>query len=376
MSKTKLVPVPATPQQLELFDLFTISQGAGALSKWTRYLIGYDELPKYLFSNTKHLERLTKDDHYEVKLTIQGETFIFRISPGVVQRSGKMSIIAFPGEREEMIARVLRYMAVQKRASILRLPFDEQPQGIGLDFSLREVQRHLIEMGHEHNLSEIDDGLAILAETKITAFYQNARGKLVPESVRLLARYSGYDDYEKNLQSRTVVLNSIESATILRPNYRALNFDRLKRLASPIARRLYELIITRFLNADPNKPEKSFVLVYSELAPFLCIKEQKRKRDTIDRIQRAFKELIDAKILINAHPKNILANNGKSTGRKTIVDVRWEVWLSKQDAQDVFDANVEAFPYGPNAPQQWSDEIKLETRKSRKQSLIKDKSVT
>jgi hypothetical protein len=72
--------------------------------------------------------------------------------------------LVFPGGREELVERALRYLAVQQIAQV-RLTPDGQRHSVTVFFTLSMIRRHLEKLGHGFMLSEIKEALDILSGT-------------------------------------------------------------------------------------------------------------------------------------------------------------------------------------------------------------------
>ena len=81
-------------------------------------------------------------------------------------RTGQERLV-FPGSREELVERALRFIAVQQIARTRLTPRVETGQAVTVFFTLSMLRRHLEDLGHGFKLSAIKEALDILSHTSI-----------------------------------------------------------------------------------------------------------------------------------------------------------------------------------------------------------------
>jgi hypothetical protein len=132
----------------------------------SRTLDLFDAIPKYPFPVTT---TTIKADRIQAPFTLRGKQFLAEILPAQIKdaRTGRERLV-FPGSREELVERALRFIAVQQIAKT-RLTADLQTggQAVTVFFSLSMLRRHLEELGHGFKLGEIKEALDILSGTVI-----------------------------------------------------------------------------------------------------------------------------------------------------------------------------------------------------------------
>ncbi len=84
-----------------------------------------------------------------------------------MRRQGQERLV-FPGAREQLVERALRFIAVQQIAKTKLTPdLQTGQQAVTIFFPLSMLRRHLEQLSHGYKLSEIKEALDILADTRI-----------------------------------------------------------------------------------------------------------------------------------------------------------------------------------------------------------------
>lgn len=340
-----------------LLELFTLAPK----DNWTRDFTLYDAVPKFLFGDnaSKKMGGIDTDGGREVTVKLGENTWHLKIMPGYVE-TAEGRYFAFPGVCEELVARALRYLAVQQvgAARIVR-----GASGTGLQttivFTMNQLREVLASHGFTYKLSQLEEALQLLRATTMRLTIEGSKRAFYHGS--LLTGYSGVDSQEedpsdgqkKKKQLRWVTLNHLETDSILRGDYRLLNFKKQMSLKLPISRMLYELLMREHRNAskppligtDPAPPP--FKLTLEKIMIQCGIQPQARIRDTIARIRKALDELATAKILWEESPYQELPVMARTGGRTKIVDCNWLVWLSRKSVEDMISAHSEYKPFLP-----------------------------
>src|SRR5260370_21280336 len=148
----------------------------------SRTLDFFDAIPMYPFPVTTNS---TRSDRIQAPFTLRGKQYLAEILPAQIKdaKTGRERLV-FPGSREELVERALRFIAVQQIAKT-KLTADLQTgrQAVTVFFSLSMLRRHLEELGHGFKLNEIKEALDILSGTLI-ALSPPEHGPLESETVR------------------------------------------------------------------------------------------------------------------------------------------------------------------------------------------------
>jgi hypothetical protein len=332
--------------QSDFLELFVIP----GKPKWTRDVALYDALPKYLFSSTrnKKMAKIDADSYREIPVEIGKTSWRLSLTPAHVP-AGDKSFFAFPGEREELVARALRYLAVQKSVHSKLESLNGQRQ-LMVFFTLYQIREALAHWNHTYDSVEIDEALRILRATGMTLTMQDSRKAFYSGS--LLAGYSGVDLAEDDRsRQRWVILNSLEVDSIVRGDFRALNFQRMMSLKSPLARSIFDLVMRQHRNAQkPSndsqaKPPPGFDLRLGDVLTYCGIVAEKTLRNTIRRVRSALDELATNGMLWPAKPYEefpVYEHRTSGAGRRKVIDVLWVLYLSKEEVSDMIASHTEA----------------------------------
>jgi hypothetical protein len=149
----------------------------------------------------------------------------------------------FPGGREELVERALRYLAVQQIAKV-RLTNADGRHAVTVFFTLSMLRRHLEKLGHGFMLSEIKEALDILSGTmiRIELVREEGLGKAKRSKAMkglILTNYThDFADEDPTGENSAVAMTFHPLATdaILRTAYYPINALRVGKLKSPLAR--------------------------------------------------------------------------------------------------------------------------------------------
>ena len=343
-----------TSVQLEIAGLFPLKNK----DDWTRAIPLYDALPKFLYGDTKKFAqgapitaliypRLTMPD---------GRTFDFTVVPGTLADAKGNTQTFLPGEREELVARAIRYLSTQELTPMGFYKHKTEGPSFRVVFTLYQIIQLLKRWGHTYSNKEIDQALMILSRASLTLNMEGQNRKAFFTGA-IYADYSGCEDSEDPRdQRRQVILNRLEYDAICSGAFHPLNFNRIMALKSPLARRLYEFLI--LMNRGASKPPKNHTdpippackFSSDDVLHYCCIKPQKRFRQTLERIRNAIVELGEAGTLwkrlhSNGTPRyydeqEILSPSTR--GRRSVVGVVWSVWLSADTVQEMIASHSEA----------------------------------
>ena len=93
---------------------------------------------------------------------MRGQRYTAFIAPAqITDPQTKQERLVFPGGREELVERALRFIAVQQIAKTKLTPDTTGSHAVTVFFTLSMIRRHLEELGHGYKLSEIKQALDI-----------------------------------------------------------------------------------------------------------------------------------------------------------------------------------------------------------------------
>ena len=214
----------------------------------SRTLDFFDAIPKYPFPVTTNSIRA---DRIQAPFTLRGKQYLAEILPAQIKdaKTGRERLV-FPGSREELVERALRFIAVQQIAKTKLTADLQTTAGPSLCSSPFRCCRHLEELGHGFRLNEIKEALDILSGTMIelslaeedqleskTGRWANGRRNFVKATI--LSNYAGAFEHgdtngEKSLAAMT--FHPLATQAILGLAYFPINHTRVGCLKRPLSR--------------------------------------------------------------------------------------------------------------------------------------------
>ncbi len=304
------------PAQLQLFEL------APSLKDYSNSIELYDTMPKYHIGGVKR----KKDDKVE-SLPIISRDFVHRskphkleISPAAIldKKTGK-TIYYYPSQREELVEDVLRKIATQSGRTRLR------EDKIGVVFTYYEVQQELIKKGHGYSIEEIK--LTIDIMSKATLVVKDSKQISITSNF-----FSTVGKEEQEMGGREKVLvmfHPLVSMAINSGNYRLFNYDKLMQMKMPLARWLHRRISHMFLQATINNP---YEIKLSTIVHDSGMKSYKTISERMRQVEKAFKELVNAKVLSRVE-------SAPDRQKNKILDVLYSLYMSEAFVADAKKAN-------------------------------------
>lgn len=351
--------------QLEFVDLFKIS---GNLT-WSRAFVYYDTLPKFFFTKTKKFHQASSSEAKHFPCTIQKHTLEVIIQPARVVDVPE-PFYAYPGEREELVARAIRYLATQGGVPLSQWEKSGKSALIRIGFTLHQIVAILRERGHTYNSSEVDEALRILQATSF--MIKSTAGKTVFHGNLIASYYADESDGGKG-NRRIVTLNDMEATCILHTDYRAINFDRIMTMDDPVARRIYEFLVNNYIGA-PKPPAtgdstaKGFELRLSQLIPICGVVPSPEPRKDLKRIRDALDQLSEKGVFHQPYQmaKEFDLDHSGKPGRREFKDVIFTIWLSASEVSDIIKANAEASSFNEQFANMLFDQRKAIRQQAKK----------
>lgn len=333
------------PTQGELFKGWLASE-----SGQSRTIELFDAIPKYVFD--KKAKTTTAIDALLREFEFRGHKYAVRIAPANIDRRGK-SIGVYPGEREEIVTRALLQLTVQQRSQ-LRLGKDAKNNDtITASFTLSQLRKHLKSVGHEYPLAQIDEALQVChgAVLKLTC---EGGGKRDGLSSGIFQSYSAQDkvsDKTGESAHRYVVFNPLVTASILEGTSRAINFERVMALKSPLSRWLYDRLSHNFRQAVKNGGVlgTGYHIALSTILRESGITTEDRQRKNIEKVRAALEQLKEQAVLDLMCPYKEEATYGDTPvggGRRPVEGVTWTLYPSRALVEEIIRGNQEAKALG------------------------------
>jgi hypothetical protein len=321
----------------------------------TRTLDLFDALPKYPFSITKFVDRAERID---TKFKFRDKYYYSAILPAQIRdpKTGEERLV-FPGGREELVERALRYLAVQQIAKVRLTSTDPHSHAVTVFFTLSMIRRHLGQLGHGFNIAEIKEALEILSGTMIEITVLAEDGTL-PKRARamkatILTNYTkDFADEDPNGEASLVgmTFHPLATEAILKMGYFPMNALRVGRLKSKLARTLATRMSHNFRGANRPKfdkenmvwvERKSYNISLKTLLAERAMVQKSRLRDNLSEARDGINELKEAGFLWDEKPCEEKLVYTPTARRPKIDNVIWNLYPSDEFISEIIDGNDE-----------------------------------
>jgi hypothetical protein len=314
----------------------------------SRTLDFFDAIPKYPFSVTTTIPIAQR---IEAPFTLRGKKYIAEILPAQIKDAETdQERLVFPGAREELVERALRFIAVQQIAKTKLTPdLQTGRQAVTIFFSLSMLRRHLEELGHGYKLNEIKEALDILADTRIAVEEQTIEAKTgrqrrTRDFSSILTHYTASvieGDHTGEETYIAMTFHPAATAAILQLAFYPINQLRVGKLKRPLARWLTTRMSHNYRQARKN----SFVQNEGYHISLKTILEERglprvaRLRDNLKSVREALTEMKQRRILSEMLPSQEKLIHAPSKGRPKIVDAIWTLYPSQELVDEIIGGN-------------------------------------
>jgi hypothetical protein len=314
----------------------------------SRTLDFFDAIPKYPFSVTT---TLPKAQRIEAPFTLRGKRYIAEILPAQIKdaETGQERLV-FPGGREELVERALRFIAVQQIAKTKLTPdIQTGRQAVTIFFSLSMLRRHLEQLGHGYKLSEIKEALDILADTRIAVEEQTTEAKTgrqrrTRDFASILTHYTAStieDDHTGEETYIAMTFHPAATAAILELAFYPINQLRVGKLKRPLARWLTTRLSHNYRQARKNGfvQNDGYHISLTTILDERGLPREVRLRDNLKSVREALTEMKERRILSEMQPFDEKPIHAPSKGRPKIVDAIWTLYPSQELVDEIIGGN-------------------------------------
>ncbi len=221
--------------------LMPFSNSVGSIDFIPRFKRGFESVvPRENFEGNAVIE-----NHY----TAGKNKLICRVQPAIIKRKVDGVVkecFAWPGDREELIEKVLFLLASNKGLVPIRTP-----GGIryGIYFTLYEVRKQLKKINKTRSLEIIKESLLVMRESR-TSIYQRVDGKEVSMSHNIFVDAAlEVTGVGKNRDRCFITFSDYVIDEILNLNYRQYHFSSINSHDTPLARFVHHYLLTTWTNA-------------------------------------------------------------------------------------------------------------------------------
>lgn len=309
--------VVTEPLQLSLFSMFTENREDFSQT------ISYDMFPTKFYGKPayigdrflENLERTFEMNKKRYKLTIKPAR--------ITNKKTGQSRDAYPGKREELVEDALRKMAASgHRAKPVLLDDD-----FAVIFTRKALFDELKEMGHEYSYWQIDEALEILFESSITMESEDGDNIAAFHPIQEYGIKGRDGDNHTYVKFCSLVTESIQNNA-----FRLINYKKLMRYSSIIARKLHKRMANRFIYADENK---TYNISLSTIFRDFGLNEEQRVTNKFIDVKEALEELKEAKV-ISSYEERKIHNQLK---KNKIDDYVFEIFPHQEFIDEVIKAN-------------------------------------
>ena len=337
----------AQQRELPLFDGFF-----SADKNESRTFEIFDALPKYVYAKVRKAKDLTpitktitlrrrneagKQEELQVQVTL---------SAAVIKGQDGTGQAIYPGAREELVERAIRKLAVQQ---VVNTGLHTVPQSgaqiIRVSFTLYQLRKELTSQGHGFKVVELKEALEVLNKATVNLACSKDR-TLHGISSAVFSNYTYvYDEDDESGQGSKVSVDYHPLATqaIINLAFYPINYQRVMSMASPLARWLATRLSHRFRQAtktafvDGGSYQISLETILSESG----IAKASRLRDNVATVRQALTQMVKENVLHAMRPYQEDLSYASTKGRKKVTDVVWQLFPSRQFAQEIIQGNVE-----------------------------------
>ena len=312
----------------------------------------FDALPKYVYAKVRKAKDLTpitktitlrrrdqmgKAEELQVQVTL---------SAAVIKGQDGTGQAIYPGAREELVERAIRKLAVQQvvNTGLHTIP-QSGAQIVRVSFTLYQLRKELTAQGHGFKVVELKEALEVLNKATVNLACSKDR-TLHGISSAVFSNYVyRYDDGDESGRQSKVSVDYHPLAThaIINLAFFPINYRRVMSLASPLARWLATRLSHRFRQATKTAflDNVSYQISLETILGESGIARASRLRDNVATVRQALAQMVKEEVLHAMRPYEEKLAYASTKGRKKVTDVVWQLFPSRQFAQEIIEGNVE-----------------------------------
>jgi hypothetical protein len=314
----------------------------------SRTLDFFDAIPKYPFAVTT---TIPTPERLRVPFTLRGKKYAAFVAPAQITdaRTGQERLV-FPGSREELVERALRFIAVQQIAKTKLTPdIETGRQAVTVFFTLSMIRRHLEELGHGFKLSEIKEALDILSDTSIEVRLASDAEPGQAKRLRfmkgtILSNYTGdfaEGDSTGEDSRAAMTFHPLATQAILRLAFYPINQLRVGKLKRPLARWLTTRMSHNYRQARKNSfvQNEGYHISLKTILEERGLSREARLWDNLKSVREALTEMKKRRILSEMQSFDEELIHAPSKGRPKIVDAIWTLYASTEFVDEIIGGN-------------------------------------
>ena len=245
-------------------SMFQLSRKAD--DKYSQSIEIYDALPKHTLGQCEFKE--TNNGVQVRKCIIRGEEFTIKVKAALIERKDRATksnymVLRYPSEREDFVESALRKLAVKGNARWVN-----DTSGVGVDFTLYELQQELKKTGHNYNLNDLKESLEVLNSCSLDITNSdgsiNLASPILP--IKQLVDMKTYKD-SKSKARCLAVFHPLITRSMLNLSYRNINYGLLMSLKNHLARHMFRRMTHYWVQASPKDPYTVGMISFLEQSP-------------------------------------------------------------------------------------------------------------
>lgn len=321
---------PYNNAQLDLFQTFVCNTDSER-ERLSNTIDIWDSIPRYSVSRQEMNKRRDEKGNLPLlylSFAYRGQPYTAEIQPAKI-RDGDKIIEYYPSANEELVEDALRKIATRQNGGF----FEKQSIRSGVAFSLYELRKELSERGHTRSYQEIILSLMILQKSHIEIRLGEGKGESFVASNYLpalaaVSRKQLADDPEAKwvAQFHPLVARCIDQLT-----YRQFNYVTMMELPTQLARWIHKLLSIKFTFASLTG--NPFEIRYSTIKRDSNLLNRGREIDNRCDVDKAFKQLIESKVLREVKKQAVTADRGK------VVEVVYQLYPAQEFIKEMKTAN-------------------------------------
>ena len=321
----EIVMQQTNPFQLSLFQAL-----APDFQKYSRTIELYDAIPKYYASPKKMSEMRHSGcflDVLEREFKHKGERYKTEITPARIKRDDIGQIEYYPTTRENLVEEALRKIAIDAKYGLY------VDDGVGVKFTLYQLQNELKRMGHSIKYPALIEALTICHKTNISVTNISGNQKPIFSSpIFPVFMRANRDDWLHNPKTAYcyVQFNMLVTQSLKNLTYRQFDYDTFMRCRKPLSRWLHRRLYHNYTQAkltNTYRIKASTIVRDSGLIAYAGI-----VRKQVAEIETTLQELEKQGVIYHYNTEKIFDD-------RKLVDAIHVLYPSMQFADDIIQAN-------------------------------------
>lgn len=260
----------------------------------------YDIAPRFVVTPTTDPAFFSKPIRHN--FSHRNVNYRITVRPAQITKDDGSEGFAFPGEREQIIEKVIRKIATQKGR--LNLNKDD----IILRFTIHEIRMELVRVNHSFTYAEIKEALRVLHSSiiEIQRVDENKETRIVSASAfpTMILRFGLSDEQDTHLSFNPLVATAIKNL-----HFRQISYETEMSLPTALSRWLYTRIFQTLVHKRDelvHKADGNYLSLYAnQIKDSAGLGTWKRERDLFRFIERNFDSLISEGLIEYFERENV-----------------------------------------------------------------------